>query len=46
VVAANLAGFDELMRPFQNRLIRDEGKNGAAPVADGIEVAIRLEGSH
>jgi len=46
MVAAYLAGLDELMRPFQDRRIRHKGKNRAATVPDRVQVAVRLEGFH
>ncbi len=46
MVAADLAGLDELMRELKDGRVGHKGKNGAASVADGGQVAARLEGFH
>jgi hypothetical protein len=46
MVAANLASLDELVRELKNGRIGHKGKNSAATIADGGQVATRLEGFH
>jgi hypothetical protein len=46
MVAADFARLDELVRPFQDRLLGNKSENGAPPVADRVEIARRLERFH
>jgi len=44
VIPPDFSGLDELVRPFQDGLVRDERENGTAPITDGIEIAGWLKG--
>jgi len=43
MVAPNLARFDKLVSPLHDRRLRDEGKNSAPSVTNGVEVALWFE---
>ena len=38
VIPSDFAGLDELVGPFQDRLVRQERENGAAPIADRVQI--------
>jgi len=46
MVAADFAGLDELVRPFENGRIGNKRENRTAAVADRVQIATRLEGFH